>query len=59
LRALTNAFPDMPRSVVRARCEFLFGALLGLFVQKRMGAEGRSVQILVDEMMSAVGREYE
>lgn len=58
LRALTNAFPDMPRSVVRARCDFLFGALLGMFVQKRMGAEGRPVQTLVDEIMGAVERDY-
>ncbi len=59
LRVLTNAFPGMPESVVHARCEFLFGALLGLFVQKRMGAEGPPVQILVDEIMSAIERDYE
>ncbi len=53
-RALFNGFPDMSESVVRARSEFLFGALLGLFVQKKMGAEGRLMQTLVDEMMAAV-----
>ncbi len=58
LRVITNAYPDMPEPVIRARCEFLFGALLGLFVQKRMGAEGQPVQILVDEIMSAVERPY-
>jgi TetR/AcrR family transcriptional repressor of nem operon len=57
-RALINGFPEMPRKVVRARSEFLFGAILGLFVQKKMGAEGRPVQILVDEIMSAVEREF-
>ena len=58
-RALTNGFPKMPQPVVRARSEFLFGAILGLFVQKKLGAEGRPVQILVDEIMAAVERPFE
>jgi TetR/AcrR family transcriptional repressor of nem operon len=57
--ALVNGFPDMPMMVVRARSDFLFNALLGLFVQKKMGAEGRSVQILVDEIMDYVERNFE
>lgn len=58
-RALLNGFPDMPETVVRARSEFLFGAILGLFVQKKMGAEGSSVQILVDEIMFSIERPFE
>jgi TetR/AcrR family transcriptional repressor of nem operon len=57
--ALVNGFPNMPMMVVRARSDFLFNALLGLFVQKKMGAEGRSVQILVDEIMDYVERNFE
>ena len=56
-RALINGFPEMPRSVVRARTEFLFGALLGLLVQKKMGVEGRPIQSLVDEVMDAAQRD--
>ncbi len=58
-RALTNAFPAMPDSVVRARTEFFFAALMGLFVQKKMGIEGAPIQTLVDEIMAAVQRDYE
>ena len=57
--ALVNGFPDMPMIVVRARSDFLFNSLLGLFVQKKMGADGRSVQILVDEIMDCVERNFE
>ena len=58
-RTLVNSFPDMPMMVVRARSDFLFNSLLGLFVQKKMGADGRSVQILVDEIMDCAERNFE
>lgn len=58
-RALRNGFPDMPAAVVHARSEFLFGAILGLFIQKKMGLDGRPVQVFVDEMMAAVERDFE
>lgn len=58
-RALINSFPGMPESVVRVRTTLLFGALLGLFVQKKMGAEGRPIQTLVDEVMAAIQRDYD
>jgi TetR/AcrR family transcriptional repressor of nem operon len=58
-RVLANGFPDMPQIVIHARSEFLFGAILGLFVQKKLGADGRPVQILVDEIMAAVERPFE
>lgn len=57
-RALKNEFPDMPRAVVRERSEFLFGAILGLFVQKKMGANGKPIQIFVDEIMASVERPF-
>jgi TetR/AcrR family transcriptional repressor of nem operon len=56
--ALNNSFPSMPDSVVHARTEFLYGALMGLFVQKKMGIEGAPIQTLVDEIMAAVQRDY-
>ncbi len=56
--AITNEFPQMPRSVVRARSDFLLSSILGLFVQKKMGAEGRPVQTLVDEIIAAVERDF-
>ena len=58
-RVLINRFAEMPLKVVRARSEFLFAAILGLFIQKKMGAEGRPVQILVDEIMAAAERPFE
>lgn len=58
-RVLVHAFPQMPRKVVRARSEFLFTAILGLFVEKRMGVEGRSIQRLVNEIMATVERDFE
>jgi len=57
-RALANEFPKMSRPVLRARSEFLFNAILGLFVQKKMGADGRPVQALVDEIIGAVVRDF-
>jgi TetR/AcrR family transcriptional repressor of nem operon len=58
-RALQNGFPDMSDSVVQARTGFLFGALMGVFVQKKMGIEGAPIQTLVDEIMAAVQRDYD
>jgi len=57
-RALGNSFPSMPDSVTHARTEFLYAALMGLFVQKKMGIEGAPIQTLVDEVMAAVQRDY-
>jgi TetR/AcrR family transcriptional repressor of nem operon len=58
-RALQNGFPDMPESVVEARTGFLFAALMGVFVQKKMGIDGAPIQTLVDEIMAAVQRDYD
>jgi AcrR family transcriptional regulator len=51
---LRNTYPQADKDFVHNKAEFLFGAFLGLAMQKRMGLNGEPIQNYVDEMMNAV-----
>ena len=51
---LRNTYPQADEEFVHNKAEFLFGALLGLSIQKRMGLYGEPIQNYVNEMMKAV-----
>jgi len=51
---LRNSYPQADSDFVQHKAEFLFGAFLGLAMQKKMGLNGEPVQIYVDEIMNVV-----
>ncbi len=50
---LGNTFPEADEVFIDKKSEFLFGAFLGLVLQKRMGVNGAPIQYYVDEVMKA------
>lgn len=54
LTVLRNSYPQADESYIINKAEFLFGAFLGLAMQKKMGLNGQPIQIYVDEMMRAI-----
>ncbi len=51
---LRNSYPQADEDFIHKKAEFLFGAFLGLAMQKRMGLIGEPIQIYVNEIMNAI-----
>lgn len=51
---LRNTYPSIEKEILTKKAAFLYGSLIGLAIQKRMGFHGQPVQDYVDEFMNAV-----
>jgi len=53
-RVLQNSYPEAKEDFIQNKAEFLFGAYLGLSMQKPMGLEGEPVQKYINELMKTI-----
>jgi AcrR family transcriptional regulator len=53
-KVVRTTYPRAEENIVHKKAEFLFGALLGLIMQNRIGIDGEPIQNYINEIMKVV-----